>query len=130
MQRSPTFSRIAALALATLVTGCAGTIRLYEDGMVHLGSYNQASRQVEVDIDGERYVGSYAQGASGSFGGGFVGTQAVSFSGISFDGSGQALLVSPSGRVLKCRFGSVVGWRGHGQCQMRDGRLFEMVIGS
>lgn len=121
--------RALLLATAAFSAGCAGSIRLFEDGKVHHGRYNQVSREVEVNIDGERYAGTYVQGASAAFGLGFSGAQVSSFTGMSTDGSGQALLTSSSGKLLVCRFGSVVGYRGQGQCMTRDGRLFEMLIG-
>lgn len=45
------------------------------------------------------------------------------------DGSGQALLTSPEGKVLRCIFGPVVAFRGQGQCQNNQGKIYDMLIG-
>lgn len=117
-----------ALTLGYL-SGCTGTLKLLEDGKAHAGSYDQLSKSIEVDIDGVIYRGSYVQGATAGFGTVTTGLRTSSGTMIAMDGSGQALLTSPEGKILRCVFGSVVAWRGQGQCQTNDGRLFDLLIG-
>lgn len=119
------FACIAVL----LATGCAGNLKLLEDGKVHTGKYDQLSKSIEISIDGVLYKGTYAQNASAGFGTVVAGTQVATGVMSMTDGSGQALLVSPEGKVLRCRFGSVVAWRGQGQCQNNDGKLYDLLIG-
>lgn len=118
---------VGALTLA--ITGCAGNIKLLEDGKAHSGKYDQLSKSIEVTIDGVPYKGSYSQNASAGFGTAIAGTQVATGVMTISDGSGQALLVSPEGKVLRCRFGAVVAWRGQGQCQNNDGKLYDLLIG-
>jgi hypothetical protein len=118
---------VGTLTLA--ITGCAGNIKLLEDGKVHSGKYDQLSKSIEVTIDGVPYKGTYSQNASAGFGTAIAGTQVATGVMTMSDGSGQALLVSPEGKVLRCRFGAVVAWRGQGQCQNNDGKLYDLLIG-
>lgn len=123
-------SAAAAVAIAsTVLAGCAGNIKLVEDGKVHTGTYNSLTKEVEVNVDGVPYRGGFVQGASVGFGTGFSGARVSTGTMVAMDGSGQALLTSPEGKVLRCVFGSVVAWRGQGQCQNNDGRLFDLLIG-
>lgn len=96
---------------------------------MHPGRYDQLSKTVEINVDGVVYRGSFVQGMSAGVGvvttGGRVGTGTV----LAGDGSGQALLTSAEGKVLRCVFGSVVAWRGQGQCQTNEGRIFDLLIG-
>jgi len=117
-----------ALALAQLA-GCAGNLKLLEDGKVHSGRYDQLSKSVEINVDGVLYRGSFVQGMSAGFGTVTTGTRVGTGTALTTDGSGQALLTSPEGKVLRCVFGSVVAWRAQGQCQTNDGRLFDLLIG-
>ena len=119
---------LAALAVAQLM-GCAGNLKLVEDGKVHSGRYDQLSKSVEINVDGVLYRGSFVQGMSAGFGTVVTGTRVGTGTMVTTDGSGQALLTSPEGKVLRCVFGSVVAWRGQGQCQTNDGRLFDLLIG-
>lgn len=118
----------SAASIAFLL-GCAGNIKLVEDGKVHPGRYDQLSKTLEINVDGVIYRGSFVQGMSAGFGvvttGGRVGTGTV----LAADGSGQALLTSPEGKVLRCVFGPIVAWRGQGQCQTNEGRIFDLLIG-
>lgn len=120
---------VATVLMSSLLAGCAGNLKLVEDGKVHMGSYNQLTKEVEINVDGVPYRGSYVQGATAGFGTGFSGGRVITGTGLAMDGSGQALLTSPQGKVLRCVFGSVVAWRGQGQCQANDGRIFDLLIG-
>ena len=116
-------------ALTLTMVGCAGNIKLIEDGKVHSGKYDQLSKTIEITIDGVPYKGTYSQNASTGFGTTVAGTQVATGVITMRDGSGQALLLSPEGKVLRCRFGAVVAWRGQGQCQNNDGKLYDLLIG-
>ena len=127
--------KLLLIALLPLV-GCAGQLRLLEDGKVHHGTYSQASRSVEVTIDGVRYAGGFTQNQTVAFGQGF----GTAYSGgrtafgtgfgtsVASNGSGQAVLTSPDGKVIQCVFQAAMG-RGQGQCEALDGRRFVLVIG-
>lgn len=122
-----TKSLLTLAFVAALTSGCAGNIRLVEDGKVHRGTYDQISKAIQVTIDGERYTGTYAIGRGTAVAFGATGGMAV---GLSSDSSGQALLISETtGQVIRCAFGSVVDWRGQGRCQNNAGRVFDLLIG-
>lgn len=123
------YKRLATIAFAFFLTGCSGNLKLLEDGKVHNGKYDQLSKAITIDIDGVPYSGTYVQGVTTGFGTAFAGSKVVTGSMLSTNGSGQALLTSPDGKILRCVFGPVVGWRGQGQCQNNQGRLFDLLIG-
>lgn len=122
------FTTLAMVATCALA-GCAGNIRLLEDGKVHNGTYDQMSKAVKVVIDGVPYTGSYVQGVSTGFATGFSGGRTTTGFMTMSDSSGQALLTSPDGKVLRCIFGPVVAFRGQGQCQNNQGKIYDMLIG-
>ncbi len=113
---------------ALALSGCAGNIKLLEDGKVHQGRFQQGSNTLEIDIEGVRYSGTYSQNMSVGIGTGFAGRSAFTGSFVGSDGGGQALMTSPSGKVLRCVFGSVVALRGQGACETNDGKRYDMLI--
>lgn len=125
-----------ALAALLALSGCAGNLRLLEDGKSHPGTWNAATKQLEANIDGTRYAGSFSQNATvgfgQSFGTAYSGNRTAFGSGfgttVSNNGSGQAVLTSPEGKVIECIFQAAMG-RGQGQCQGMDGRRYVLVIG-
>jgi len=118
---------IAALLVVTL-TGCAGNLRLLEDGRVHHGSWNAVSKHVEVTVDGVLYAGEFIRGTSSGFGTSF-GAGGTSFgTGVGVSNGGSATLISADGKVIQCIFRAEMG-RGQGQCEGLDGRRFALVIG-
>lgn len=127
--------KLLLLALLPLA-GCAGSLRLLEDGKSHAGTWNAASRTIEVTIDGTQYSGSFTQnttvGFGTSYGTAFSGSRMAYGTGIgttvASNGSGQALLTSTNGKVIQCAFQAAMG-RGQGQCEALDGRRFILVIG-
>ncbi len=123
-------SAAVAAFLLVAVTGCSGKITLLEDGKAHRGTYSQTSETLEVTIDGVPYKGTFTQNASAGVGTGFTPSgQMTTTTMVMSDGSGQALLTSPEGKVLRCVFGPVVGWKGQGQCQNNDGKIYDLLIG-
>lgn len=118
----------AVVCLAISLTGCAGNIKLLEDGKVHQGHFQQGTNTVEVDVDGVRYSGTYSQSVSVGIGAGFAGRSAFTGTFLGTDGGGQALMTSPTGKVLRCAFGSVVAMRGQGACESNDGKRYDMLI--
>lgn len=114
---------------ALFLTGCTGNLKLVEDGKIHSGTYDQISKTLQIDINGVPYKGSFVQGAAAGFGTSFSGTRVTTGSMVMTDGSGQALLTSPTGKVLRCVFGSIVAWRGQGQCQNNEGKVYDLLIG-
>lgn len=115
-------------AAAALLCGCAGNLRLLEDGKVHQGTWNAASKTLEATVDGRKYSGTFSQGAT--IGTGFATSGASSAIGtsLSSNGGGQAVLTSNDGKVIECVFQASLG-RGQGQCQGMDGRRYVLVIG-
>lgn len=120
---------IALLVAAALLAGCAGNLKLVEDGKVHVGKYDQITKKVEISIDGVPYRGTFSQNRSAGFGTAFSGAKVANGVMLMSDGSGQALLTSPEGKVLRCVFGSVAAWEGQGQCQNNDGKIYDLLIG-
>ena len=123
------FKFFPSVLVLALLTACAGNLKLVEDGKVHTGKYDQLSKKVEINIDGVPYRGTFSQNMSAGFGTAFSGSRVSNGTMLLSDGSGQALLTSPEGKVLRCRFGSVVAWEGQGQCQTNDGRVLDLLIG-
>lgn len=117
---------VATLALVSLTSGCALNVRLLEDGKAHAGSFNVASRSMEVTIDGDKYEGPLYRGAAVGFGTGFVGVRSFNTTSIMASDQFQALLTNAAGKVLRCQFQSSFG-RGQGMCQTNDGRTFDLV---
>ena len=134
MNRMPAYC--LALAAVSLLAGCAGNLRLLEDGRSHPGSWNAASKTMEVTIEGRKYTGDFSQNVSvgfgQSFGTAFSGGRAAFGSGFgtSFasNGSGQGVMTSADGKVIQCVFQAQMG-RGSGQCEGMDGRRYVLVIG-
>lgn len=128
--------RLLILALLPLA-GCAGSLKLLEDGKSHAGTWNAATKTLEVNVDGRQYSGTFSQNASVGFNNSFAaassGTRTAYGSGfgttIASNGSGQAVLTSADGKVIQCIFLAAMG-RGQGQCEGLDGRRFILVIGS
>lgn len=114
---------------ALFLAGCTGNLKLVEDGKLHPGTYDQVSKTLQIDIDGVPYKGTFVQGATAGFGTSFSGAKVTTGSMVMTDGSGQALLTSPTGKVLRCVFGSVVAWRGQGQCRNNEGKVYDLLIG-
>lgn len=125
-----------AIAAAGLLAGCAGNLRLLEDGKLHSGSWNAASKTMEVTIEGRQYTGDFSQNVSvgfgQSFGTAFSGGRTAFGSGfgtsLASNGSGQAVMTSADGKVIQCIFQAQMG-RGSGQCEGMDGRRYVLVIG-
>lgn len=132
-------NRLAALSLAAAavsLAGCAGNLRLLEEGKSHPGTWNAASKTMEANVDGRQYSGSFSQnvtvGFGQSFGTAFSGNRTAYGSGFgtSFasNGSGQAVMTSSDGKAIQCFFQAQMG-RGSGQCEGLDGRRYVLVIG-
>ncbi len=121
-------ARLLMTTCAIALIGCAGNLKLLEDGKVHQGRFQQGTNTVEVDIDGIRYSGTYSQSLGVGFGTAMAGRSIISGSFITSDGSGQALMTSPTGRVLRCAFGTVVAMRGQGMCENNDGKRYDLII--
>jgi len=128
--------RTLILAAAIALTGCAGNLKLLEEGKAHSGTWNAATKTIEVNIEGRQYSGTFSQNASVGFNNSFAsassGTRTAYGSGfgttIASNGSGQAVLTSADGKVIQCIFQAAMG-RGQGQCQGMDGRSYVLVIG-
>lgn len=110
------------LLFAAALSGCAGNLRLLEDGKSHAGSWNAATKTLEATIDGRKYSGTFSQNASVGFGTGMSGTKFATGTAVSSNGAGQAVLTSDDGKVIHLG-------RGQGQCEGLDGRRFVLVIG-
>ena len=128
--------RLALISAALLLCGCAGNVKLLEDGKVHYGSFNSASRTVEVDVDGVKYTGNFTQNTTVGFGQSFgtasSGTRTAYGSSfgtmVASNGSGQAVLTADNGKAIQCVFQAQMG-QGSGMCEGLDGKRYIMVIG-
>jgi len=120
-------NKLLFLTLLSLA-GCAGNLKLLEDGKSHAGTWNAASKTLEATIDGKHYSGSFSQNASVGFGTGVSGTKFSTGTAVASNGSGQAILTSDDGKIIQCVFQAALG-RGQGQCEGMDGRRFVLVIG-
>lgn len=120
--------KIAILGLVLSLVGCAGNLRLLEDGKAHSGSWNAATKTLEVTIDGRKYSGTFSQNASVGFGSGVSGGKFATGTAIGSNGGGQAVMTSDDGKVIQCVFQAALG-RGQGQCEGLDGRRFVLLIG-
>lgn len=120
--------RVALIAATAILAGCAGSLQLLEQGKVHNGTWNAASKTLEATVDGVKYAGTFSQNASVGTGFATSGTTSAIGTGVSSNGNGQAILRSADGKVIQCVFNASLG-RGQGQCEGMDGRRFAMVIG-
>lgn len=116
------------VAAALLLSGCAGNLKLLEDGKSHAGSWNAATKTLEATIDGKQYAGTFSQSENVGFGAATRGLKTSTSTFVGSDGGGQALLTSEDGKVIQCVFQASLG-RGQGQCEGLDGRRFALVIG-
>lgn len=119
---------ITLAAASIALAGCAGNLKLIEQGKTHPGTWNAASKTIEATVDGTRYAGTFSQNASLGVGTGVSGTSFATGTAISSNGSGQAILTSADGKIIQCVFQAALG-RGQGQCEDMDGRRFVLVIG-
>lgn len=117
------------LAAALMLSGCALNVRLLEDGKSYAGSFNVASRSMEVVIDGDLYTGPLSRGMAAGITTGFSGTRMFTGTTIMASDQFQALLTNSAGKVLRCQFQSALG-HGQGVCQNNEGRTFDLVQGS
>jgi len=120
--------RVILLAASIALAGCAGNLKLIEQGKSHPGTWNAATKTLEATVDGTKYTGTFSQNASVGFGTGVSGTSFATGTAIGSNGSGQAILTSADGKIIQCVFQASLG-RGQGQCEGGDGRRFVMVIG-
>lgn len=118
-----------AAPLVVTVAGCAGNLKLLEDGKQHPGRFESVTKAVEVNIDGVVYKGTFSQNMGFGVGNTFTGKTVGTTTMLMGDGSGSALLTSPEGKVLRCVFGSIVFMRGQGQCQNNDGKVYDLLVG-
>lgn len=116
---------IALLPLA----GCAGNLRLLEDGRAHQGTWSGTSKTMEASIDGVKYSGPFYVNDTPVVGTSFVGTRAVTTVGVAGNDNVTAVLSSPDGKVLRCSFRASSG-RGQGQCSNNSGKVYDLIIGS
>ena len=119
---------ISTALLAALLSGCALSVRLLEDGKSHAGSFDVAVGSMTVTIDGDVYTGPLSRGVSTGFISGLAGTRMYSGTVVTASDQFQALLTNKAGKVLRCQFQSALG-RGQGICQNNDGRTFDLVQG-
>ncbi len=122
--------KLPTLLIATcfILAGCAGNLRLLEEGKVHTGHWNSLTKSVDVNIDGVIYTGTFSQNLGVGFGTAFSGMHTTTGTTFVSNGNGQAVLTSPDGKVIQCVFEAAFG-RGQGQCEGLDGRRFVLVIG-
>lgn len=120
--------RTGLVCAIAMLSGCALNVKLLEDGKAHLGSFDVASRTMQVTIDGDKYAGPLHRGMAAAFMTGFSGARTYTGTAIMASSDFSAILTNSAGKILRCQFNSALG-RGQGVCQMNDGRTFDLVQG-
>jgi hypothetical protein len=120
-----------SLVMLLVLTGCTHTVTLFERGGTEqaLGTLNDGSKNMEVQLKGETYTGHYVLGQT-------TGTvMAFSTSGAPVFGVGggtnnnaSALLVGNRGGVLRCEFRIQTARGGNGVCIDRNNTAYDMLI--
>jgi hypothetical protein len=103
-------TRIALGALVLLV-GCTQTMILFPrgGGPQVLGTLNAVGSTMSIGLDGETYTGDFMRSGRGS----------NNYSG---------LLVSKSGKTLRCEFVGDIGVTGNGVCQHGGGQTYDLLL--
>lgn len=109
-----------------LLAGCTQTMLLYPrpGGTPLQGTLSTTASTMTVDVDGETYRGSFKRGRS--VGIGFSGTKVAT--GIGASNQYAGLLVSDSGKTLRCEFVGGLAESGNGVCQHGDGRTYDLLL--
>lgn len=121
------------LFVLLLLSGCAQTMTLYPrgGGAPITGNLDTASKAMTVNMDGEIYSGEFIRAEGGSAGV-FNTFGAKPKSGTVFVGPSSkqfsALLVSKSGKTLRCAFVGGLMETGNGTCATGDGREFDLLL--
>jgi hypothetical protein len=119
-------SYLVALLLA--LTACTHTITLYPrgGGEQATGTVNDGSKNMEVQLRGDTYAGSYVLGQT--FGVGMVGgANPTTVTTVGTTNNATALLVGPKG-VLRCEFRIVAAQGGNGVCVDSSNTMYDMLI--
>ena len=97
--------------LLLLVASCAQTMTLFPrgGGPQVSGTIDTVTQKMSIALDGETYTGEYIGAGRGS----------KQYSG---------LLVSPSGKTLRCEFAGALGETGNGVCQHGGGRTYDLQL--
>ena len=114
--------------IVTALVGCAGSLKLLEEGKVHQGTYDAIAKTMSVTIEGTKFNGTYIVNSGSTFSSGFVGRRAVTMQGVSSATMGRGLMTSDTGRVLRCEF-AVQGMSAQGACQDNTGRFYDLIAG-
>lgn len=94
-----------------LLVGCAQTLTLIPrgGGTQVSGKLDAVGDTMSIDLDGENYAGSYVRAGRGS-------------------NHYSSLLLSKSGKTLRCEFVAAVGETGNGVCQHGGGKTFDLLL--
>ena len=121
--------KILCSVLATLaLAGCGGTVRLLEEGHVHMGKYDAMNKSLNVSVDGVEYTGNYVLNSSASYGGIFAGARYIPINSYSSANMGRAILTSTTGKIVRCEF-MVQGMNAQGACTDNNGKRYDMIAG-
>lgn len=116
-----------AIAIAAL-TGCAGNLRLLDGQQAHLGRFESLGKTMEVNINGERYSGTYITNASSGFGTVYSGTSFATINTFNGGSQGMATLTSATGKFIRCEF-MYQGMNAQGACQDSLGQRYQLIAG-
>lgn len=142
------FPLLTVLVVACFaMTGCTHTIALMSQDNTNTGSgvANEIGKTVEIELNGEKYTGTYAYVKDGSIG--FVNSfaQSSAYSGShaaygsaygtgnfmtqSAAGNGNVIAKSETGKGLRCQFSySSMSHSGTGVCQDDKKKLYDLQI--
>ena len=111
MGRTRTTRLIMPSVLMLLLAGCAQTMTLFPrgGGPQVSGTLDTVMQRMSIDLDGETYAGDFIKAGRGS----------NQYSG---------LLVSKSGKTLRCEFTGGLGETGNGVCQHGGGRTSDLQL--
>lgn len=104
-------ARLIVPSVLLLLASCAQTMTLFPrgGGPQVPGTLDTVSQRMTINLDGETYTGDYIGAGRGS----------KQYSG---------LLVSPSGKTLRCEFTGALGETGNGVCQHGGGRIYDLQL--
>lgn len=137
-------NRIFSLLVTIILGGCAYPLQIHSrDGSGSWsGIANSGNKSMTINLEGVNYTGNYifdngsvattnVYGTVNAYGSAKPATahsQSYGTTYIPGSNQGQAFLLAPDGKSLRCRF-TYIGNSGLGECQSNNGKVYDLVIG-
>jgi hypothetical protein len=104
-------TRLLVLGALMLLVGCTQTMTLFPrgGGPQVSGTLDTVGQTMSIVLDGETYAGDFMSSGRGS----------NNYSG---------LLMSKSGKTLRCEFVADIGVTGNGVCQHGGGQTYDLLL--